>query len=76
MGTARTIAQAAEQDARPRSTAPPPARLQRFGRLDILVDNAGRTLNEPFLDTSLEHWDAIVSVLSVAAAVAMKEPSA
>ena len=33
--------------------------IERFGRLDILVSNAGRTLNRPLIDTSVEEWDAV-----------------
>ena len=35
--------------------------LQRFGRLDILVSNAGRTLNKPLTETSVADWDAILA---------------
>src|SRR6185503_4945857 len=31
--------------------------LQRFGKLDILINNAGIGLNKPFLSTSLEEWE-------------------
>ena len=75
----------------------------RFGRLDILVSNAARTLNRPLVDTTAEEWDAvmrvnargaflhareavrlmapagggaIVSVVSIVAAVGMKELAA
>ena len=36
--------------------------LESFGRLDVLVNNAGRTLNNPLLETSTEDWDNIVGV--------------
>ncbi|WP_158861803.1 SDR family NAD(P)-dependent oxidoreductase [Leifsonia sp. AG29] len=35
---------------------------QRFGRLDILINNAGRTLNKPITETSAEEFDAILAV--------------
>jgi NAD(P)-dependent dehydrogenase (short-subunit alcohol dehydrogenase family) len=31
--------------------------LARFGKLDILINNAGIGLNKPFLATSLEEWE-------------------
>ena len=34
---------------------------ERFGRLDILINNAGRTLNKPLLETSVEEWDAVLA---------------
>ena len=34
---------------------------ERFGRLDILINNAGRTLNKPLLQTSVEEWDAVLA---------------
>ena len=33
----------------------------RFGRLDVLVNNAGRTLNKPLLETSVAEWDAVLA---------------
>lgn len=33
---------------------------ERFGGLDVLVNNAGRTLNEPITETSVEDFDAIM----------------
>jgi 3-oxoacyl-[acyl-carrier protein] reductase len=34
--------------------------IERFGRLDGLVNNAGRTLVGPFLDISAETWDEVL----------------
>src|SRR3954453_18521341 len=31
--------------------------LARFGRIDVLVNNAGIGSNKPFLDTTLEEWE-------------------
>ena len=34
--------------------------LERFGRLDILVNNAARFLTKPVLDTTDDEWDAVM----------------
>ena len=34
---------------------------ERFGRLDILVSNAGRTLNKPLIETTAADWDAVMT---------------
>jgi NAD(P)-dependent dehydrogenase (short-subunit alcohol dehydrogenase family) len=36
--------------------------IERFGRLDILVSNAGRTLNKLVSDTSVEEFDQILAI--------------
>ncbi len=36
--------------------------VEEFGRLDILVNNAGIENERPFLEMSLEDWEAVVSV--------------
>ncbi len=35
---------------------------ERFGRLDVLVNNAGRTMNKSLTDTSVADWDAVFAV--------------
>jgi 3-oxoacyl-[acyl-carrier protein] reductase len=35
--------------------------IERFGRVDALVNNAGRTLVGPFLDVSPADWDEVVA---------------
>jgi NAD(P)-dependent dehydrogenase (short-subunit alcohol dehydrogenase family) len=35
---------------------------QRFGRLDIVVNNAGRTLNKPLTETSVAEYDRIFQI--------------
>jgi NAD(P)-dependent dehydrogenase (short-subunit alcohol dehydrogenase family) len=36
--------------------------LERFGRLDIFVANAGLTVNAPFLETTENAWDTLVNL--------------
>lgn len=36
--------------------------LKKYGRIDILMNNAGVGGNTPFLETSLEDWNRIVSI--------------
>ncbi|MFT4055244.1 MAG: SDR family oxidoreductase [Novosphingobium sp.] len=36
--------------------------IEHFGRLDILINNAGRTLNKSIEETSVEEFDAILAI--------------
>src|SRR6476646_5474395 len=36
--------------------------VERFGRLDVLVNNAARIIYKPIADMTLQEWDAILSV--------------
>ncbi len=36
--------------------------LNEFGRIDVLVNNAGTTAREPAIDFSLEDWDRVLAV--------------
>ncbi|MCC2976674.1 SDR family oxidoreductase [Sphingomonas sp. PL-96] len=47
--------------------------LERFGRLDILVGNAGRTLNKPLVETSVSEWDSILATNARGAFLHLRE---
>jgi NAD(P)-dependent dehydrogenase (short-subunit alcohol dehydrogenase family) len=47
--------------------------LERFGRVDVLVNNAGRTLNKPIIDTTTAEWDDILRVNARGAFVHTRE---
>jgi NAD(P)-dependent dehydrogenase (short-subunit alcohol dehydrogenase family) len=36
--------------------------VAQFGKLDVLVNNAGVGLNQPFLSTTLEQWEGVIKV--------------
>ncbi|MFC6837242.1 SDR family oxidoreductase [Halomarina ordinaria] len=36
--------------------------VEEYGRLDVLVNNAGVMLNEPFLDSEVDHYETMVEV--------------
>ena len=36
--------------------------MERYGRIDALINNAGVGLNKPFMTTTLEEWEHVVSV--------------
>lgn len=37
-------------------------RVEAWGHIDVLINNAGVSWREPFLEISAEHWDQIVAV--------------
>lgn len=47
--------------------------VSRFGRLDVLVSNAGRTLNKPVTETTTEDWDALLGTNARGAFVHARE---
>ena len=52
------VGDAAEEDTASRMVE---LALEGFGRLDVLVNNAGKTLNKPLLEISLADWDNIMA---------------
>jgi len=69
-GYATLAGDVADEDVARRTVA---LAIKRFGRLDILVSNAGRTLNKPLLETSVEDWDAILATNARGAFVHARE---
>ncbi|MFP3663358.1 SDR family NAD(P)-dependent oxidoreductase, partial [Burkholderia sp. SIMBA_043] len=47
--------------------------IERFGKLDILVNNAAVIINKPLVDMSLEDWNGIQSVNATGAFLFSRE---
>jgi NAD(P)-dependent dehydrogenase (short-subunit alcohol dehydrogenase family) len=57
-GTATLCADAARADSARAAVA---LSLERFGRLDVVVNNAGRFLLKPIVETTDEEWDGLMT---------------
>ena len=62
IGAERCHAVPADLTSQPEAAGAVAAAVERFGRLDIVVNNAGVMLNGPTLDARLEEWDAMVDL--------------
>jgi len=58
-GIATLVGDIAEESTAVRSVA---LATERFGCLNILVNNAGRTLNKPLIDTTAADWDGLMAI--------------
>ncbi|MCX5973595.1 MAG: SDR family oxidoreductase [Coprothermobacterota bacterium] len=62
-GAPQTLVQVADIRHRIQVVAMLDAIFTRFGRLDVLVNNAGLNRDRPFLQLSEEDWDVVVSTI-------------
>ena len=62
IGASRALAIQADVASADATRAMATSALERFGRIDILVNNAGVRFIAPFVDTSLETWQATIAV--------------
>ncbi|WP_020667767.1 SDR family NAD(P)-dependent oxidoreductase [Amycolatopsis nigrescens] len=58
-GVSTLVGEVSSEDTAVRSVA---AALDRFGGLDILISNAGRSVNKPITETTALDWDELMSV--------------
>jgi Dehydrogenases with different specificities (related to short-chain alcohol dehydrogenases) len=62
IGPDRALAFGADVTVREQVQAMSDAAVERFGRLDIAVNNAGVEIKKPFLEVTDEEWDFVLSV--------------
>ncbi|MBF6176646.1 SDR family NAD(P)-dependent oxidoreductase [Nocardia blacklockiae] len=58
-GVSTLVGDVALEDTAVRSVA---AALDRFGSVDILISNAGRSVNKPITETTAADWDELMSI--------------
>jgi NAD(P)-dependent dehydrogenase (short-subunit alcohol dehydrogenase family) len=58
-GVSTLVGDVSREDTAVRSVA---AAIDRFGSMDILVSNAGRSVNKPITETTAADWDELMSI--------------
>jgi NAD(P)-dependent dehydrogenase (short-subunit alcohol dehydrogenase family) len=69
-GVVPLVADVSREDSAVRAVA---TAIDRFGRLDILVNNAATIINKPLIDMSLDDWNGIQSVNATGAFLFSRE---
>jgi len=47
--------------------------IDKFGTVDILINNAGLTLGEPFLETTVDIWQQAFAINLISAVLCSRE---
>ena len=61
LDASRTLVHAADVSVQDQAEALASATVQRFGRIDVLVNNAGIAPSGPFLEASVEDWRSVMA---------------
>jgi NAD(P)-dependent dehydrogenase (short-subunit alcohol dehydrogenase family) len=69
-GVSTLVGDVSREETAVRSVA---AALDRFGGLDILVSNAGRSVNKPIVETTASDWDELMAINARAAFLHSRE---
>ncbi|MFD9892603.1 SDR family NAD(P)-dependent oxidoreductase [Amycolatopsis sp. NPDC059027] len=69
-GVTALVGDVADEETAIRSVA---TAVERFGGLDILVSNAGRSVNKPITETTADDWDTLLAVNARAAFLHSRE---